>query len=919
VNTAIVGRKRETAEGSGFLDEVARGRCGLVLRGEPGIGKTTIWSAVLADADARGHRTLVARPSEPESELPFAVLTDLLAAIGDDALAALPPPQREGLQQALRRVEHSSVVDPVAVALGTRSLLQALSATSPTIVAIDDLQWVDPPSLRALTFAYRRLEDAPVGLLATVRAGHENDLTDVAHDPVNAFRELEIGGLDRRELAELILGRTGRAFTPSQLERLAGLSRGSPYYALELAATGDVDFAIPETLAGALRARLAALPGSARRTALVLATLGRFDASAVGTPRGEAVSELIAAGIVDERLDDPWFSHPLLASTLLSMHPPEERRSVHLLLADKLTDPDERALHLGHATTAADEAVASELEEAAARLDARGAPEAAATLVERAGRLTPETDIPARTRRLIRAADLYQAAGEGRTRTLALLEQLAAELPPGLEHARVLVRLGWLGAELDTLTAPAAVTTFERALEEAGAEPAIAAAAHVALARMRGLGGDFQGWLHHAELSVAAGAVPEPRGILPSPHGELGFATFLAGRGLDEELFAEGIRLEEGRPGVGEPYHSPRLQLGWVLLHEGRLAAAREIITEQLGLAIELERVRSVAGCLVHLVELEVRAGDLSKAEEHAAEFARLDRQLRGASSEEWYPSAVVAVHLGRVEDARRMLEAGIAYSCAIESTVWRAHHLWALGHLELSLDNFEPAREILVPLLPMLRDLGLGEWSVHPVHPDAIEALVALGELEEAAALTDELEEFGRRLDRPWALATASRSRALIASAGGSLDEALVEAERAVAAHGRLEWPFEHARTLLVSGAILRRAGRRRDAAARLTDARSLFDTLGSPLWLAKVEAEERRLGGRRSAGDSLTSAEERVAELAGQGLRNAEIAAQLFVTPKTVEWTLSRVYRKLGVRSRTELASRLPGQRGTGSPGEP
>jgi DNA-binding CsgD family transcriptional regulator len=191
-------------------------------------------------------------------------------------------------------------------------------------------------------------------------------------------------------------------------------------------------------------------------------------------------------------------------------------------------------------------------------------------------------------------------------------------------------------------------------------------------------------------------------------------------------------------------------------------------------------------------------------------------------------------------------------------------------------------------------------------VHPDAIEAFVGLGELDQAADLTEELEEYGTRLGRPWALATAARSHALLLSARGETDAALDAAERALAHHARLDWPLELARTRLVTGTVLRRLGRRRDAAAMLGQARSDLAALRNPLWLERVEAEERRIGGRRAT-SGLTPTEERVAELAGNGLRNAEIAAQLFVTPKTVEATLSRVYRKLGVRSRTELARRF------------
>jgi DNA-binding CsgD family transcriptional regulator len=421
---------------------------------------------------------------------------------------------------------------------------------------------------------------------------------------------------------------------------------------------------------------------------------------------------------------------------------------------------------------------------------------------------------------------------------------------------------------------------------------------------MRGLGGDYRASLRHAELAVRADG--PANGMFPSAAAELAIARWYAGLGLDEQLFADGIAIAAKSADVSEPYQSPKLQLARALLHASELTRSRALLLELLELSRQLDRVRSTAGCLLQLTELEVRAGKLAQAEAYAAEFAILDRQLRGELGDEWYPTGVVAMHLGRVDDALRILKSGVDYSRSIGSTMWLAQHLWALGHLHLAVERLPEARDYLAPLPQLIRDTGLAEWSAHPVHPDAIEAHVALGEIDEAAELTAELEEYGVRLDRPWALATAARSHALLASARGETDAALEAAERALAEHERLDWPLEQARTRLVTGTILRRLGRRRDAAAMLARARAELGALRNPLWLARVEAEERRLGGRRATSE-LTPTEERVAELAGRGLRNAEIAAQLFVTPKTVEATLSRVYRKLGVRSRTELAGRL------------
>ena len=902
--SGVIGREREIAEANGFLAEVERRARALLFAGEPGIGKTTVWSVVVEEARARGIRALVARPSEAEAELAFAVLTDLFSSVDDTTLGELPDVQRAALRHALRRDEAAEAVDPIAVGLAVLGVLRHLSEPAPVVLAVDDLQWVDAPSLRALTYAFRRLESTPVGLVATLRAGFDTELTRLAEREGNAIDRVEIGGLGKRHLGQLVFERTGRTLTPPQLKRLWQLSGGSPYYALELAATGDGE--LPESLAGALRARLRGLSDGARATGLSAATRGRFV-----DVRDESIEELRAAGIVSDRGGVLAFAHPLLASALLDLHTEEERRQAHLAVASTLADPDERAVHLARGTEEPGDGVAAELESAAGRLDARGAPETAALLAERAAALTPDADASARTRRLLLASDLYQAAGEGRTHVYPLLEQLADELPPGPDRARVLVRLGWLGAQIDTITGPEAIAYQERALEEGDGAADVRTSAHAVLARMSGLGGDYRAALRHAEQAVDATESTEPNLMFPSPSGELGIARFYAGRGLDERLFADAIEQETRAGGVSEPYQSAKLQLAKALFCTGQLSRARELLLELLRLSVELDRVRSTSGFVLQLTEVEARAGNLAQAEAYAAEFVSLDRQLRGDLGQEWYPSGVVALHLGRVEDARRILESGIEYSRAISSTIWLAHHQWALGHLELVLGDLVDARRALAPLPPMLRETGLGEWGAHPFHPDLIEALVGLGELDEAEELAGELEEYAMRLDRPWGLATAARSAALIASARGELDEALEASQRALREHERLEWPLERGRTLLVTGAILRRAGRRRDATSLLSEARSAFAALRNPLWLARVEGEERRLGGRRGPSDELTPTEERVAELAGQGLRNTEVAAQLYVTPKTVEATLSRVYRKLGVRSRTELAGRLAGAR--------
>ena len=906
MSSVVIGREREIAEVGRLLDDAALGPSGLLLGGEAGIGKTTIWSAAVDEAGERGYLVLVARPSEAETELAFAGLTDLFAPVDEAIFRGLPHAQRAAVDEALRRRESALRVDPMAVALAVLGVLRAVSAPTPVLVAVDDAQWLDPPSVRALTYAIRRLDGAPTALVATVRDGHENELTQQA-GRMPHVRRIGVDGLGEREIARLVLERTARSPTPTQLKRIVELSGGNPYYALELAASDDDDLAVPASLAVAIRSRLSELSDAARSTALNAAILGRFEETMNERITKPGLDELRAAGVVDLHSQVLRFAHPLLASTLLEMHTGEERRAVHTALASVLGDPDERALHLARGTDDVSERVASELERAADRLDARGAPDTAALLAERAAALTPPADTGATARRLVKAADLYQAAGEGTEYVRPLLETLAETLPPGAERARALVRIGWLGAQSDTISTAAVVDYEERAIAEADGARDVEAAAHAVLARMVGIGGDYRIALQHAERAVEAGAAPPSNLMFPSPSGELGIARFFTGKGLQEDLFAVGIAAEATAAHVGEPYQSSKLQLGLALLYSGQLARARNVLFELLEVSLELERIRSAAGCYLHLVELEVRAGDLAQAEAYAAEFVHRDRQLRGELAKEWYPSGLVAAHLGRVDDARRILRAGIEYSREIGATIWLAHHMQALGQLELGMGDHGAAHDALAPVPSVLHAAGLEEWQVHPFHPDLIETHVELGRIDEAAGLTDELEGYGRRLDRPWGLATAARSAALVAAARGEHDEALAAVERALEHHLRLEWPFERARTLLVHGRMLRRLGRRRDAGEALGKAKAGFASLRNAVWHARAEAEEARLGGRRRSDGGLTPTERRVAELAGQGLRNAEIAAQLYVTPKTVEATLSRVYRKLGVRSRTELAGRV------------
>jgi DNA-binding CsgD family transcriptional regulator len=272
------------------------------------------------------------------------------------------------------------------------------------------------------------------------------------------------------------------------------------------------------------------------------------------------------------------------------------------------------------------------------------------------------------------------------------------------------------------------------------------------------------------------------------------------------------------------------------------------------------------------------------------------------------YRKALVDAHRGRIDEARAAAEEAVALSEAVQHTSVRAMILGVLGFLELSLGDAPAADRHLRPVLTWL-DAGEMALASFPASPYAVEALIEVGELEQARELLAQFEREGRELESPWVLALAARLRGLLEAAAGDLPGALVSLERALAEQEGKGWPFERARTLLALGQTQRRAKQKRAARESLQAALAVFEELGSPLWAEKARADLLRLGGRPRGTGELTPTEERVAALVGEGRTNREVSAALYVTERTVEGHLTRVYAKLGVRSRAELARHLRG----------
>jgi DNA-binding CsgD family transcriptional regulator len=383
---------------------------------------------------------------------------------------------------------------------------------------------------------------------------------------------------------------------------------------------------------------------------------------------------------------------------------------------------------------------------------------------------------------------------------------------------------------------------------------------------------------------------------------------FLGGQGLDESMLRRALDLEEPdipTPVMLRPTLISSLLLGWT----GRLDEARHGLLAIRRRCIERGEESDLMFSAFHTVILECWRGNLADARLIAEDT--MERALQLGTD---FPLAIalatqanIASYAGLVEETRRAASRALSIfergSC-LAVTVWP---LVTLGFLDVSLGDHGAAAATLGPLAAAAAAMGYGEPTAAPFAPDAAEALVGVGRLAEAAALVDQLEHHGRRLDRAWALALGARCRSLLLAAEGDLDGAIEAAARSLREHDRLPMPFERARTQLVMGQIQRRRRQKRAAAAALQDAARVFDQLGTPLWAARARAELDRVNVSPAGTAQLTPSERRVAELAATGMTNREVAGALFISPKTVEANLARIYRKLGIRSRAELGQRI------------
>jgi DNA-binding NarL/FixJ family response regulator len=909
----IIGRREELLTLEAFLTEVPAGGHALLLEGDPGIGKTVLWQEGLRTAKECGITVLHARPSDSEAQIAFAALGDLVEPVLGTELPRLVPMQRRALETALLLREAEGAPPDVRIlGLALLSIMRALAQQNPVLVAVDDVQWLDASSADVLTFALRRVDTEPIGVFATMR-GHQVEAPLALDRSFAEFHRLPVAPLSVGAIHGLLWGRLGIALPRPVLVRVHRTTGGNPFFALELGrALADgtvradsVDEALPESLRAVVAQRLSVLPARVRDTLVAVAALGS-PSVIVLRPLGKTVVADIELAerrrVLELDGDRIRFAHPLLAPACYEAMPLHRRRLLHERLAELDIDPEERARHLAIAAEAPNEEVAAALDAAAEHAAARGAAPEADELAERAVALTPPARAEALNRRRITAANRCVRAGDVR-KAAGLLQDAADSADPGPLRAEALYHLSDVRGQGEGHRV--SIELLERAL----AEPGVGARQRAAIleslawkASVSGHGRDSERALGWAEAGlVLAEDLGEPETLVDSLSTVADIQFWRTGH-IRRDLLDRAIEIHANTGGEADPRVTLAHQLGRAE-HFGEARA----IWEELIVEARARFSPSLTTCLLFLARMEVGSGRWNAATRLCEEMMDVARQTGKDRTEPLALMILAEIDAYRgVESVRTTIPEllGIAESFGYGGATHRLQR--ALASLELSVGDSDASWQGLEPLLAGVEQMD--EVVAQLTGSVGIETLVASGELATAERLLALLEERATGSDTALR-AFAERGRGLVYAARGDTERAIATLEAAAVepTPPREANPFELARTLHLLGAAQRSAQHKRAARETLERSLSIFEALGARLWAEKARSELRRIGGRAASESELSETERQIVELVVAGRKNREVAAELSLSPNTVAWNLSKIYRKLGVHSRTELAAHV------------
>ncbi|KPI29296.1 transcriptional regulator, LuxR family [Actinobacteria bacterium OK074] len=923
----VIGREELLA---GAREQLARGGSVLV-HGPAGIGKSTVLRSLAAEYGETAHTVLRCSATESESHLPFLALADLLGLVADEVAAQLPAAQRTALESALTgRGESTLERDGLALRLAVLSTLRALAARGPVLIVADDLQWLDPASAELLGFAARRLGGMPVQMVCAVRTatdqrGPEHDRYLRATPPETL--SVRVNPLSRTQVAEL-LGHRGYGDLPrSTVRDIHRTSAGNPLFALELgralaenpAPTSPGEpLPVPTSLRALVLNRLDALPAEARRTLLVACTGARPTLSllhAAGRDNAEAeTAQAAALGLLTTEIADATdrdapvvrFAHPLISAALYAEATPQERRDVHAALSTAASDPIERARHLALATTGTDPQVAERLGEAAAVARDRGAPSVAAGLGLLAARHTPADAQPSPDERRLQAAEDALTAGENDL-VREIARQVLAHTTAPAERVRAWVLVinsaGHALAEVDTV--------FPQALADAGDDPLLLALVHYQLAWRALL---FSGDFHEAREEAARAAALAARG--GDRRTEL---MSLSLQAQTETLMGHPDAPATIKRALKEP-QDPRVacdhngagaaRFRWLIMGD-QLSEARTTISALLREVRRRGMVESEVHFLRGLAETELRSGHCGRALDLAREGLRLARDTGiGVAATAMFTSLAEAAG-GEVNRALSLAREAVERAEEHNDLVYLSRALGALGHAQLVAGDAAGTVRSLGRVRELEEGLGITDPARGRWHGDLAEALVRVGEPAEAQELIDVTRERAMRLERESVLAVLDRAEALVRAARGELEPAMRQLTSVQDRLAKLGYGLEEARAAYALAGLRER----QPGGASYDEATLLFRRCRALPWLRQVETATvtgpAQPALSTAALDSLAATERQVAALVMEGATNREIAARLFISVKTVEATLTRVYRKLGIRSRVDIVRLAAGRR--------
>jgi DNA-binding CsgD family transcriptional regulator len=909
---AFLGRTIEREYLDRLFENVRAGQSQVVvIRGEAGLGKTALLRHAVGQAS--GFKVAQIAAIESEMELPFAGLHQLCAPMLSQ-IDTLPEPQREALGIAFGLCV-GNAPDPFLVALAALSLLAQIAEEQPLLCVVDDAQWLDAASAQILGFVARRLLAESIGMVFAVREpGDERELARLPR--------LRLTGLDDKDAHALLASVVSGLLDASVRDRIVAETRGNALAIIEMArgmtsAELAGGFALPD--AGDVPAQIEQhyrqlidqLPATTQQLMLLAAADPVGDATLLwraALQLGlalESAEPAAAAGLLEVGAR-VRFRHPLVRSAVYRSAPPAARRAVHEALAtatDPDTDPDRRAWHRAHAATSPDEAVAAELIDSAGRAQRRGGVAAAAAFLERSVTFTADPGERA-YRALAAARAKFEAADFASARSLLAL----ADAGPLDELGRA--KLQRLRAQIAFdlrrgSDAPALLLSAARRLErldgELARETYLEALLSVIYAATLARGTDAS--------TVATAALSAPLGSAPVTSRQLLL------RGL-------AMRVTEGyaaaAPALRDAlvaYHAEEHRLDWLSVAYN--IAAMELWDDSawLELASGQAELARTTGTLVllpyaldYLAGFHVHAGDLSFADGLLEESRSLDLGSRAETLP--YIALRLAAWRGQQSTVSELVEVmrhgarERGEGCAIAAADYSAAILHnGLGQYELAATAAWKAAAS--------DELATSTWSLY----ELIEAASRSGQRGVASEAMDHLAEHTRASGTAWAQGTEARSRALVEV--GKAAEGLYR--EAIEWLGRTQMAAHLARARLTYGEWLRREGRRVDAREQLRDAHRAFSMIGAAGFADRAERELQATGEtvrkrRADATDELTPQQLRVAQLARSGRTNSEIAAELFLSPRTVEWHLRQVFSKLGIRSRMGLHDALPGPIGRG-----